>query len=65
MIVHPKFQHQGIGVALLSSILDDCRDAGISDTQSFSAKGKSKFYEKLGFSPGPEDSPSMQFNAAI
>ena len=63
MIVHPEFQHQGIGATLLSSILDDCRDAGISDVQLFSAKGKSIFYEKLGFSSRPEDSPGMQFNA--
>ena len=61
MIVHPAFQHQGIGAALLNSVLDECRAAGISDIQLFSAKGKSAFYEKLGFSSRPEDSPGMQF----
>ena len=64
MIVHPEFQYLGIGATLLSSILDACRDAGIKDVQLFSAKGKSKFYEKLGFSSRPDDSPGMQFNAA-
>lgn len=64
MIVHPEFQQQGIGAALLSSILDDCRDAGIADVQLFSAKGKSLFYKKLGFSSRPEDAPGMQFKAA-
>jgi len=63
MIVHPEFQQQGIGAALLSSLLDACRDAGISDIQLFCAKGKSPFYEKLGFSSRPEDAPGMQFNA--
>jgi ribosomal protein S18 acetylase RimI-like enzyme len=64
MIVHPEFQHRGIGAALLSSILDDCRDAGIADVQLFSAKGKSLFYKKLGFSSRPEDAPGMQLKAA-
>ena len=47
-----------------SSILDDCRDAGIADVQLFSAKGKSLFYEKLGFSLRPDDAPGMQLKAA-
>ena len=61
MIVRPEFQGKGVGSALLSSVLDACLNAGITDIQLFSARGKSSFYERHGFVPRPTEGPGMQF----
>jgi hypothetical protein len=42
-------------------VLAACHDAGITDIQLFSAKGKSRFYEKHGFVARPSEGPGMQF----
>ena len=63
MIVRPQFQGLGIGSTLLSSLLKACHGAGITDIQLFSARGKSKFYERHGFVSRPSDGPGMQFNS--
>ncbi|QTN27938.1 GNAT family N-acetyltransferase [Rhodoferax sp. AJA081-3] len=60
MIVHPEYQQRGIGSALLSSVLDACHSAGITDIQLFSARGKAGFYEQHGFISRPSDGPGMQ-----
>lgn len=62
MIVHPQFQRLGIGSSLLSSALDACHNAGITDIQLFSARGKASFYERHGFVCRPSDGPGMQFS---
>jgi GNAT superfamily N-acetyltransferase len=64
MIIRPEFQHQGMGSALLASLLEACHSAGITDIQLFCAKGKADFYVQHGFVPRPTDAPGMQFNAA-
>lgn len=61
MIVAPELQRKGIGSVLLSTALQACKSAGITDIQLFSAKGKSKFYERHGFVARPSDGPGMQF----
>jgi GNAT superfamily N-acetyltransferase len=61
MIVRPEFQGKGIGTALLSSVLEACLSAGITDIQLFSARGKSSFYEQHGFVARPTEGPGMQF----
>lgn len=64
MIIRPEFQRQGIGSALLRSMLDACHSAGITDIQLFCARGKADFYAQHGFVPRPADAPGMQFNIA-
>jgi GNAT superfamily N-acetyltransferase len=62
MIVHPEYQQRGIGSALLTSVLEACHSAGITDIQLFSARGKASFYERHGFVCRPSDGPGMQFS---
>ncbi|MES2582752.1 MAG: GNAT family N-acetyltransferase [Pseudomonadota bacterium] len=62
MIVHPEFQRLGVGASLLSSVLNACHNAGITDIQLFSAKGKASFYARHGFVCRPSDGPGMQFS---
>lgn len=60
MIVHPDFQHNGIGSHILSLLLEKCRADGLKWIQLTSAKGKSGFYKKFGFTDRPSDAPGMQ-----
>lgn len=60
MIVHPDFQHNGIGSHILTLLLKKCREDGMKWIQLTSAKGKSGFYKKFGFTDRPSDAPGMQ-----
>lgn len=60
MIVHPEFQHSGIGSRILIDLLEKCRADGMKWVQLTSAKGKAGFYEKFGFAERPADAPGMQ-----
>lgn len=61
MIVHPSFQRQGIGQAILRALLEHCSNHGVTDIQLFSAAGKSSFYLQNGFINRPEAAPGMQY----
>ncbi len=61
MIVHPGYQHQGIGVQILQRLVQWCNKNHIRDIQLFCARGKRAFYEKNGFVARPEDAPGMQY----
>jgi len=61
MIVHPSYQHHGIGTQILHSLLLNCIEANIRDIQLFCATGKRSFYEKNGFLARPNDGPGMQY----
>ncbi|MCX2861079.1 GNAT family N-acetyltransferase [Paucibacter sp. PLA-PC-4] len=65
MIVHPGYQRRGVGAHMLSSLLAACHEAGISDIQLLSARGKAAFYQRHGFVPRPQEGPGMQFVAAL
>jgi GNAT superfamily N-acetyltransferase len=60
LIVLPDYQGQGIGGAILTRLVNECRAHGIHDVQLFCAKGKAGFYEKFGFVARPTDAPGMQ-----
>ncbi len=60
MIVHPDFQHQGIGSKILTILIQECQKAGIRQIQLFCARGKSGFYQEHGFKERPADSPGME-----
>jgi ribosomal protein S18 acetylase RimI-like enzyme len=60
MIVLPEYQGRGIGKEILKMLTDVCAAEKIRDIQLFSAKGKSGFYEKYGFTRRPENAPGME-----
>jgi GNAT superfamily N-acetyltransferase len=60
VIVLPEYQLNGIGRAIMNRLVDECRTSNIKDIQLFCAKGKTVFYEKLGFSRRPDDAPGME-----
>jgi GNAT superfamily N-acetyltransferase len=60
VIVLPEYQLKGIGRAIMDRLVDYCRTWNIKDIQLFCAKGKTVFYEKLGFSRRPDDAPGME-----
>lgn len=59
MIVHPEFQHKGIGTRMLRLTLDHLRERGILFVGLFAAPGVRQFYEKIGFQVRPETAPGM------
>jgi len=60
LIVHPKFQGKGVGGKIIEMLIDKCKKHNIRDIQLFSAKKKTKFYEKYGFIIRSKDAPGMQ-----
>lgn len=60
MIVHPSYQHKGIGTQILQELITKCNEAHIRDIQLFCAIGKREFYERIGFEARPIDGPGMQ-----
>jgi N-acetylglutamate synthase-like GNAT family acetyltransferase len=60
MIVHPDFQHQGIGSEILAALIKKCQQDGMKQIQLTSAKGKMAFYKKFGFEERPADAAGMQ-----
>ena len=61
VIVHPLYQHQGIGRQIMSKILNYLKMT--ADATAFvglmAAKGYSAFYEPYGFKRRPNDAPGM------
>ncbi len=60
VIVHPDYQGRGIGSEVMRQLVEKCEEHHIRDIQLFAAKGKSGFYERLGFEKRPADAPGMQ-----
>jgi GNAT superfamily N-acetyltransferase len=60
VIVLPEYQLKGIGRAIMDRLVNECRSRNIRDIQLFCAKGKTVFYEKLGFNRRPDDAPGME-----
>lgn len=61
LIVHPEFQHKGIGSNILDKLVKKCRQHQIRDIQLFCAKDYSGFYEKRGFVKRTDDAPGMEY----
>jgi ribosomal protein S18 acetylase RimI-like enzyme len=61
LITDPGYRGRGIGTGVLERLVAGCREAGIRDIQLFSAKGKTGFYEKRGFSARPPDAAGMEY----
>jgi GNAT superfamily N-acetyltransferase len=62
VIVLPEYQGQGIGTAIMKQLTGFCRERRIRDVQLFCAKGKTAFYEPLGFRARPHDAPGMDLS---
>ena len=52
VMVHPDWRGQGIGTALLSEALQQCRRNGFIKIFLTAIPGKESFYAKFGFKPG-------------
>ena len=51
LVVLPEYQKQGVGKALLASLLGVCRVQGITWIALVAEPGSEPFYKSLGFSP--------------
>ncbi len=60
LIIHPRFQGQGLGARLLHQLVLKCKESKIRDVQLFAAENKFSFYEKAGFVKRPVNAPGMQ-----
>ena len=60
LIIHPRFQGKGIGGKIIQMLIEKCKLHNIKDVQLFSAKNKTRFYEKYGFSVRDLEAPGMQ-----
>ena len=60
VIVDPEYRHRGIGSAIVERLVAECRRRRTFDVQLFCARGKRRFYERLGFVARPEDAPGME-----
>ena len=60
VIVHPDYQHKGIGKQMITQLMDFVHSEYIEDGETtmvslLSAKDKEPFYEKFGFFRRPND----------
>ena len=60
MIVHPDYQDQGIGSAILRMLKCRAEKQDIRDIQLFAAAGKAGFYRCFGFQDRPGNAPGME-----
>ncbi len=60
LIIHPKYQGEGLGSKLLNRLVSKCKHNKIRDIQLFAAKDKFSFYEKHGFEKRPDNAPGME-----
>lgn len=61
VIVHPEYQKQGIGKALVEMITKQCKDSGVFSVHLFAAEGTESFYNKAGFKARPQSMPGMRY----
>jgi GNAT superfamily N-acetyltransferase len=60
VIVTPEMRGHGIGTEIMTRLVARCQEEGVLQVQLFSARGKSGFYEHLGFVARPDDGPGME-----
>ena len=61
VIVHPQYQRQGIGKALVEKITKQCKESGVFSVHLFAAEGTEPFYKKAGFKARPQSMPGMRY----
>jgi len=62
IVVNEDYRNQGFGAMIVNAIVNDLISCGVRKIQLMSAKNKSDFYQKLGFSVRDSDSPGMQYD---
>jgi GNAT superfamily N-acetyltransferase len=60
MIVHPKYQKQGIGTSILEMLKEKCMKHSFQRVWLFAAPGRAGFYLDNGFEIRPDNAPGMQ-----
>ena len=58
-MIHPDFQGQGLGKALMKQLVKKLRSEDISNVTLFADPQVVSFYERLGFTPDPEGIKGM------
>ena len=61
VVVDETYRGQGLGAAVIRALVDDLLDADIRCIQLMAAEDQSRFYEKLGFRPRPDNKPGMEY----
>ncbi len=59
VVIHPRFQNQGLGKALMKYMINKLRRDDISNVTLFADPGVVEFYSRLGFVPDPEGIKGM------
>ncbi|MEL6249035.1 MAG: GNAT family N-acetyltransferase [Cyanobacteria bacterium J06648_16] len=59
VVIHPDFQGQGLGKALMKQLVKKLRSEDISNVTLFADPQVVSFYERLGFMPDPEGIKGM------
>jgi ribosomal protein S18 acetylase RimI-like enzyme len=59
VVVHPDFQSQGLGKALMKQLIKKLRSEDISNVTLFADPHVVEFYQRLGFMPDPEGIKGM------
>ncbi|MEO1593226.1 MAG: GNAT family N-acetyltransferase [Cyanobacteria bacterium J06632_22] len=59
VVIHPDFQGQGLGKALMKQLVKKLRSEDISNVTLFADPQVVSFYERLGFTPDPEGIKGM------
>ena len=59
VVIHPEFQGQGLGKALMKQLIKELRRADISNITLFADAHVVDFYRELGFMPDPEGIKGM------
>ncbi|MEA5463958.1 GNAT family N-acetyltransferase [Leptothoe sp. PORK10 BA2] len=59
VVVHPSFQGQGLGKALMAQLIKKLRSEDISNVTLFADPHVVNFYKNLGFMPDPEGIKGM------
>jgi GNAT superfamily N-acetyltransferase len=62
VIVEPELRGRGIGTEIMNRLVARCREAEVLQIELFSARGKRRFYERLGFVARPDDGPGMELD---
>ena len=61
IVVHPDFQGQGIGKAVVKTITKQLKNAGVNDITLYASPHMADFYHKLGFVAQPNNLQCMLF----
>jgi GNAT superfamily N-acetyltransferase len=65
VIIKKEHRKQGIGTALMNTVISECRTLGIDSVNLWPSEGKVAFYEGLGFYALPASQPHMKLRNIV